>query len=86
MRRSAILNAFRSSSDEIRERMRRLIAAAESQAIGYGGASIVARATGVSRRAIAEGTKELGDPTRLGEGRGLKQMRTRRPGSGRKRT
>ncbi len=32
--------------------MRRLVAAAESASIGYGGVSVVARATGVSRRAI----------------------------------
>src|ERR1700740_1320627 len=39
--------------------MRRLVAAAESDAIGYSGVSAVARATGVSRRAITEGLKEL---------------------------
>ena len=39
--------------------MRCLVAAAESEAIGYGGVSTVARATGVSRRAITEGMKEL---------------------------
>jgi hypothetical protein len=43
-------------------RMRRLIAAAESLAIDYGGVSIVSRATGVSRRAIARGIVELGNP------------------------
>jgi hypothetical protein len=42
--------------------MRRLIAAAESLAIGSGGISIVSRATGVSRRAIARGIGELGNP------------------------
>jgi len=39
--------------------MRRLFAA---EAIGYGGVSIVSRATGVSRRAIIEGVKELKEP------------------------
>jgi hypothetical protein len=66
------------------EQMRRLIAAAESLAIGYGGASIVARATGVSRRAIADGAKELKDPKRLRASRQLKQGRVRQPGGGRK--
>ena len=62
------------------ERMRRLVAGAESIAIGYGGISIVSRATGVSRRAIHEGVKELkGDNTLAGE-------RTRRIGGGRKKT
>ncbi|MFZ2070825.1 MAG: hypothetical protein WAV32_04365 [Halobacteriota archaeon] len=31
------------------ERLRRLVAAAEAEAIGYGGPSMVSRATGVSR-------------------------------------
>jgi len=34
------------------ERLRRLVAASEARSIGYGGVSIVSRATGVSRRAI----------------------------------
>ena len=37
---------FRSLSAFLDERMRRLVAAAESAAIGYGGVSVVARATG----------------------------------------
>ena len=40
----------------------RLIAAAESLAIDYGGISIVSLAIGVSRRAIARGIVELGNP------------------------
>src|SRR5271157_1166536 len=46
--------------------MRRLVAAAESEAIGYGGISAVARATGVSRRAITEGAIDK-DPTLLAD-------------------
>jgi transposase len=41
------------------ERMRRLWAAAESAAHGRGGMSLVARASGISRRAIAVGLAEL---------------------------
>jgi DNA-binding phage protein len=41
------------------ERARRLWAAAESVAHGRGGISLVARASGVSRRAIAVGLAEL---------------------------
>jgi transposase len=41
------------------ERARRLWAAAESAAHGWGGISLVARASGVSRRAIAVGLAEL---------------------------
>jgi hypothetical protein len=45
------------------EHMRRLWAAAERAALGRGGVSLVARASGVSRRAIAVGLVEL-KPTR----------------------
>jgi hypothetical protein len=45
---------FRCLAAFLDERMRRLVAAAESEAMGYGGVS-AARATGVSRRAITEG-------------------------------
>lgn len=41
------------------ERTRRLWAATEALDLGYGGISAVSRATGVSRRAITEGCKEL---------------------------
>ena len=65
--------------------MRRLVAAAESEAIGYGGVSAVARATGVSRRAITEGRKELRQ--RDGSRESVPaQSRIRRKGAGRKRT
>jgi hypothetical protein len=75
---------FRSLSSFLDERMRRLVAAAESAAIGYGGVSLVARATGVSRRAITEGMKELSQQKVSGEP--LSQSRIRRKGAGRKRT
>src|ERR1700723_4048163 len=65
--------------------MRRLVAAAESEAIGYGGVSAVARATGVSRRAITEGTKELRQEKESGESLAA-QSRIRRRGAGRKKT
>jgi transposase len=64
--------------------MRRLVAESESEAIGYGGVSEVARATGVSRRAITEGMKELKDP-KARKVR-LEESRIRRRGAGRKRT
>jgi transposase len=76
---------FDSLSGFLDERMRRLVAAAESEAIGYGGVSAVARATGVSRRAITEGTKELRQQKVSGESLAA-QSRVRRKGAGRKRT
>jgi len=63
------------------ERRRRLVAGAEALALGWGGVSAVARATGVSRRAIQAGIAELQAPdaTRHPPGR------IRRAGGGRKR-
>ncbi len=80
-----IQQRFRSLSVFLDERMRRLVAAAESEAIGYGGVSVVARATGVSRRAITEGVKELREQKVSREAR-PGQSRIRRKGAGRKRT
>ena len=54
----AVKRRFESLLPAVDERMRHLIAAAESLAIDYGGISIVSRATGVSRRAIARGIVE----------------------------
>lgn len=62
------------------ERTRRLVAAAEALALGWGGTTVVARATGVSRRAIGQGIRELQAPEPRSAGR------VRRPGGGRKRT
>jgi hypothetical protein len=78
-----IQKRFRSLSRFLDERMRRLVAAAESESIGYGGVSAVARATGVSRRAITEGMKELRRRKVTSEAR---SGRIRRKGGGRKRT
>jgi DNA-binding phage protein len=55
----AIQHRFECLLPTLNERMRRLVTAAESLAIGYGGISRVARATGISRRAIARGIAEL---------------------------
>lgn len=64
------------------ERRRRLVAAAEARAWGWGGIRHVARATGVSRGVIQAGIAELQAPL---EGR-LPVERVRRAGGGRKRT
>ena len=62
------------------ERMRRLVAATESLAVGFGGTSAVSRQTGVSRRAIIQGIKELEEAPSARAGR------VRRAGGGRKKT
>jgi transposase len=77
-----IAHRFKLIEGHLDERQRRLMAAAEAQAVGVGGISLVARATGVSRRAIRAGMKELrARPGPVGQRR-----RIRRPGGGRKRT
>jgi Rhodopirellula transposase DDE domain len=77
-----IRRRFQLIEGHLDERMRRLVAAAEAEALGFGGASRVARATGVSRRAIRVGAKELNERP----GRPSGHPRIRRPGGGRKRT
>lgn len=65
------------------ERQRRLWAAAEAQAIGYGGVSRVAAATGISRTTICTGMREL--QTQEPPASGAESVwRTRRPGGGAK--
>src|SRR4051794_16399407 len=63
---------------ELDERARRCWAATEALALGYGGVSAVAHATGLARNTIAAGARELRAPTRLAADR------IRRPGAGRK--
>src|SRR3954466_5070512 len=75
----AIKRRFELLARHLDERGRRLLAASEAMAIGRGGASTVARATGGSRRMIGEGVKELTHGPPAGA------VRIRRPGGGRKR-
>ena len=67
---------------EMDERRRRQWAAAEARELGWGGVSLVARATGLSRPTIHAGLRELDQPA---EQRALDGARVRRPGGGRKR-
>lgn len=63
------------------ERMRRLIAAAEAAILGHGGITRVAQATGVFRRAIHAGLKELAPEKMPVESQ---SKRIRKAGAGRK--
>src|SRR5260370_14951699 len=65
---------------ELTERTRRLLAASEAMTLGRGGVSAVARATGLSRKVISDGIRELQTGESVPEGR------IRRPGGGRKKT
>lgn len=60
------------------ERARRLVAANEAKALGYGGVSKISRAFGLSRKTIDKGIRELE------EGVALPPGRIRRAGAGRK--
>jgi transposase len=75
---AAIAARYEALKPVLDERTRRLVAAAESQAIGRGGISSVSKATGISRPVIRQGIAELKDPARLAPGR------IRREGGGRK--
>ncbi len=77
---AGIKRRFELVAGELNERSRRLVAASEAVAIGWGGISAVSRATGLSRKAISHGIKELQE---RGEG---SEGRIRRIGGGRKTT
>ncbi|HEX3553382.1 MAG TPA: ISAzo13 family transposase [Thermoanaerobaculia bacterium] len=79
---AAIRRRFELLEENLDERMRRLFAAAEAEALGFGGASVVARATGISRRTINRGLKELRRPSVPRP----QTRRVRRRGGGRKKT
>jgi len=59
------------------ERSRRLVAASEALALGYGGVSRIRRASGLSRKAISKGIREIADGNAM-------PGRIRRSGAGRK--
>jgi DNA-binding phage protein len=61
--------------EDLNERSRRLLAAAEAKTAGYGGIAAASRATGIARSTIGRGLKDLAAPSDLsGE--------VRRPGGG----
>lgn len=76
----AIKRRYELVAGELNERARRLLAASEALALGRGGISAVNRATGLSRKVISQGIKEL-----QGEKKGS-SSRIRRKGGGRKTT
>ncbi len=75
---AAIRQQFLELRPTLDERGRRLWASSTAKALGYGGITLVTRATGVSRRAIHAGLHELSAAATLPAGR------VRRPGAGRK--
>ena len=73
-----IRKRFASLCPHLSERERRLYAAAEARAAGYGGIAAVSAATGIAASTIGRGLKELTTPETLNPDR------TRRSGGGRK--
>ncbi|MDJ0861234.1 MAG: ISAzo13 family transposase [Gammaproteobacteria bacterium] len=83
MRRDTVLEAtivekYAAVSPALDERGRRLWAAAESRAIGYGGDAVVSAATGLARQTIRRGRLEIAAGVEI-------TRRVRRPGAGRPR-
>jgi transposase len=77
---TAIKDRFARVAESLDERTRRLVAASEALALGWGGISATARATGLSRAAIRRGIAELQGGPAAAPGR------IRRSGGGRKKT
>ena len=73
---ATLVAKYAAVSPVLDERSRRVWAATEARAIGYGGDALVSSATGLARKTIRKGRRELargGPPT----------ARLRRPGAGR---
>src|ERR1700685_1178115 len=68
-------------ADVLDERVRRLVAGAEAEALGFGGVTAVARASGLSRGTVIRGIAELKVAPKPTRG-----QRIRKQGAGRKRT
>ena len=75
---SAIRQKYKALASRLDEHTRRIWGATEARTLGYGGISLVARATKISRRAILVGLREILTGKILPDGQ------IRRPGGGRK--
>ena len=76
-----LARVFETLAGVLDERTRRLVAAAEATALGFGGVSVAARASGLSRGTVIRGMAELKAAPKL-----THTQRIRREGAGRKRT
>ncbi len=70
-----IRERFSAVEQDLNERSRRLLSAAEAKTAGYGGIAAAHRATGIARSTIGRGLKDLADPASLSGA-------VRRPGGG----
>ena len=81
----AVRKKYRTVAPFLTERARRIWAAAEARAMGWGGITQVAAATGLSRITIKAGLEELADPDpALARKRRREPERSRQRGGGRK--
>src|SRR5262245_13133228 len=78
-----IRERYRRLKGTLTERSKRLFAASEALAFGYGGVSAVSRATGMSTATVRTGLKES-QAIETGTLEPLAKERSRRPGGGRK--
>jgi len=76
---------FRALADRLDEATLRLWAAVEARALGHGGVSAVASASGLSRTTIYAGLRELAAPATRGQPLTGRARRVRAKGGGRKR-
>lgn len=81
---AAVRGRFKRLASTLNERARRLFAASEALACGYGGIALVSRATGLAPRTIGVAIKEVQELERCPPE--SVPLRIRRPGAGRKRT
>ena len=77
----SLAHKFDALAPVLDERTRRLVAAAEAEALGFGGVTAVAKASGLSRGTVIRGITELKTAPQPARG-----QRIRRKGAGRKRT
>ncbi len=64
-----IRTKYEALGPSLNEMSRRIWAATEARALGYGGVSVVARAIGISRNSIIAGQRDIVNGTRFPEGR-----------------
>ncbi len=80
---ATVRQKYESLAPLLHEKARRRWAACEAVALGRGGISLIATATGLSRPAIRRGIAELNSPAVAGEDSDSSTPRIRRPGGGR---
>jgi len=86
MEKELIKKRFELLAPVLNEKQLRLYVAAEALALGRGGISLAAQATGISRPTITSGCKELHDQEAKHSSQSPSLVRVRKKGGGRKRT